>query len=78
MLYREEEVKELRPYRLQYSLKEAAYMLDCSEDTLRNWATRFDVEIYKINNKGKNYVEHDDLVTIQTRGRAVRELTEVM
>ena len=73
MLYKHEEVEKLRPNRLQYSLREGAYMLDTSEDTLKTWATLFGVEIYKINGTGKNYISHNDLVEIQKKGQRLKE-----
>lgn len=58
---KEEEVKEVKPYRLQYSLKEAAYMLCSSENTVKYWCEDY---LYKIDGRGHNFIKHDDLVGV--------------
>tara|TARA_B100001123_G_C14727341_1_gene795553 strand:+ start:35 stop:349 length:315 start_codon:yes stop_codon:yes gene_type:complete len=60
-LFREEEVKEVRPYRFQYSMKEAAYMLSTSESTAKKWCKDY---LYKMNGEGHNFIKHDDLVAV--------------
>lgn len=60
-LFREEEVKEVRPYRLQYSMPEAAYMLSTSENTAKKWCKGY---LYKIDGVGFNFIKHDDLAGV--------------
>ena len=58
----------MRGYRLQYKYKEAAYMLNTSENTLLKWLKEYDIPSYKINEKGDNFVLHKDLEVLITRG----------
>ena len=60
-IYSQTEVAEIRPYRLQYSVKEAAYMLSSSERTVIEWIRTGKMKAYKIGGKGKNFVRHDEI-----------------
>jgi len=56
-----------KPFRIQYTIKEAAYMLCTHENTLMKWLEEFDVPSYKIGGKGKNFVLHKDLEVLIRR-----------
>tara|TARA_Y100001938_G_C8039448_1_gene405309 strand:- start:339 stop:617 length:279 start_codon:yes stop_codon:yes gene_type:complete len=64
-LYKEEDVKELRPYRLQYSMAEAGYMLDIPADSVKEKARHYEIQLYTLgpeSNSRKLYIAHNDLV----------------
>ena len=66
------------PYRIQYKMKEAAYMMSVSENILKEWCCAYDIPIYTIGDdisgKKHKYVRHDDLVLIIKRGAVATHL----
>jgi len=58
--------QDIRPFRLQYTMAEAAYMLCIKNgDTVREWADRFGIQVYKIKESdGKWFIKHNDLVRL--------------
>ena len=62
-----EELPPQQAYRIQYTMKEAAYMLCTSENTLEGWLKKNDIPTYKINGIGKNFVLHKDLEVLVRR-----------
>lgn len=77
-LCKTEIAEEVKPFRLQYSIKEASYMLDTSEDTLMKWCRDYDCPVHKIGGKGKNYVLHDDLVKLIEDSKQVIDLLDAI
>lgn len=64
-IYHSEDVKELRPYRLQYNMVEAGYMLSVTPETVKKWADKHQVSTYKIKDSdGKWYITHNHLVEL--------------
>jgi len=64
-IYNSDEVKNVRPYRMQYNMTEAGYMLCVSAETVKKWADKFGVPVYKIKDSdGKWYIKHDELVRL--------------
>ena len=59
-------------YRIQYKIKEAAYMMNVSENILKEWCSAYDIKIYTIGDdvsgKKHKYVRHEDLVSIIRQG----------
>lgn len=64
----DKEPEQNRTYRLQYKMKEAAWMLHTSENTLMKWIKEYDIPYYKIGGKGDNFVLHKDLEVLIRRG----------
>lgn len=58
----------MRSYRIQYTMKEASFMMCTSEDTLMKWIKEYDVPIYKMSGKGSNFILHKDLELLILRG----------
>lgn len=71
-IYTQTDVTEIRPYRLQYSVKEAAYMLSSSERTVNEWIRTGKLESYKIGGKGKNFIRHDEICRFVDEESGVR------
>ena len=59
-------------YRIQYKIKEAAYMMNVSENILKEWCSAYDIPMYTIgedaSGKKHKYVRHEDLVSIIHKG----------
>ena len=59
------DLTELRPYRLQYTMKEACYMLNIkSEASLKKYCEDFEIPIYKFGYDDRNFISHNHLVEL--------------
>ena len=74
-IYAKEPAEPVDHFRLQYSIKSAARMLDASERTVEDWIKRFEVPNHTIGGQGKRYIRHDDLVTFIEQHRVIQSMT---
>lgn len=70
-IFSSDEKPQALPHRLQYSFKEAAYMLSISTNTgneqVKRWCDELCIPYFKMNenpDKGKNYITHSNLVRL--------------
>lgn len=70
-LFDDKTIEELKPCRLQYDLKAAAYQLCTSVDTLENWIKTYQIHSYKVGGKGKLFIRHNDLANFANEISAV-------
>ena len=70
----EKEVNEVRPYRLQYTFKEAAYML-CVRDseTVKKWCKDWEIPYHQIGNSREKFILHDDLVKLIDKAKSYED-----
>ena len=62
---RDGEINELRPNRLQYTFREACYMLCIKDpDTLKKYLDKAQIPYHKFGDDDRNFVLHDDLVKL--------------
>lgn len=76
-LFSEKEIAHIRPYRLQYSMKEAGYMLDIPADAVKEKAHHYNVKLYTLgpNKKsGKWYIDHEDLVDLHNQMKQFNDM----
>ena len=57
-IFKTEEQAEVKGPRAQYTLKEAAFLLNTSVNTIKKW---FAGQTYKIDGVGFNFISHQDI-----------------
>jgi len=80
-LFKEKDIAHLRPYRLQYSMKEAGYMLDIPADAVKQKAELYDIRLYRLGpneNSKPWYIDHDDLVDLHNKMKMFEQFMEKM